>query len=81
MINPGIYDPVTYEFYVLIKKSDVNGMNNRIANSLFNAYFIASTIEVFHSRSVYSGLDFLGDVGGLYGILSLVVSLLISTFG
>ena len=37
-----------------------------------------SLSNVKHSRSIYSALDFLGDVGGLYSILLDISSILIS---
>ena len=37
-----------------------------------------SLSNVSHSRSIYSALDFLGDIGGLYSILLDISSILIS---
>ena len=33
-----------------------------------------------HTRSIYSALDFLGDVGGLYDMLKLVAEVLLSVW-
>ena len=38
----------------------------------------ASTLTKVHSRSIYNGLDLLGDVGGLFDGLKLIATPLIS---
>ena len=38
----------------------------------------ANTEKVAFNRSVYSGLDLLGDIGGLYGILHLLANFFVN---
>ena len=47
---------------------------------VYGIYIGASEEKVLAQRSIYSGLEFLGDVGGLYGILYLFISYLVSFF-
>ena len=42
--------------------------------------FSAGTKKITSSRSVYTALDLLGDVGGLYGMLSLIAGSIVSAF-
>ena len=81
MFNPGFYNPYTKEFYAVEKKADFSGLKNIFPGVLFGIFIESSSTEVNHSRSVYSALDFLGDVGGLNGILTILVNLLIGSFG
>ena len=41
-------------------------------------YISFDSKHVNHTRSIYSALDFLGDVGGLYDMLKLVAEVLLS---
>ena len=38
----------------------------------------ATTEKVAFNRSVYNGLDLLGDIGGLYGILHLLANFFVN---
>ena len=43
-------------------------------------YFVANNHQKNFSRSVYSILDYLGDVGGLLDALKLIASVIIAPF-
>ena len=46
---------------------------------MLGGFFISFDSEhVNHTRSIYSALDFLGDVGGLHDMLKLVAEVLLS---
>jgi len=47
--------------------------------TLFTMYFEISSDILKHHRSVYSVLDWLGDIGGLFDALSLICRVLLSS--
>ena len=80
MFNPGFGEPYTKEFYVVQKQADVNGLSNLFPGTLFGILIGSSSTEVTHSRSVYTIMTFLANVGGLNDRLIILGNFLIGSF-
>ena len=52
-------------------------MNHFDAGYIGGVFITLSSESVFHTRSIYSVLDYLGDVGGLLDMLRFVVQMLL----
>ena len=75
--------PRTKKFYSLKEEQIVN--DGKDPDS-FGGFIIQRSLDIInHNRSIYSALDFLGDVGGLFSILidigQIMVSLPVYLFG
>lgn len=47
---------------------------------MFGLEFILERDLIYHKRSIYTSLDLLGDVGGLFDALKTIMSLLVSLY-
>ena len=56
-------------------------MDFKFDDGKLGGLFVSFDSEIVkHTRSIYSVLDFLGDVGGLYDMLKLVAEVLLSVW-
>ena len=56
-------------------------MNIKFGDGRLGGFFVSFDSQIVkHTRSIYSALDFLGDVGGLYDMLKLVAEVLLSVW-
>ena len=70
-------NPRETEFYVTSHNSRAFSFNDE---RLGGFYITLDTEIVKHTRSIYSALDFLGDVGGLYDMLKIVAQVVLSVW-
>ena len=77
--NPGIFSPRQEVIYHVEKATVASGLVNALPEGTIHGTFIGSSTKTYsYSRSVYSIMDFLGSVGGLYGILQLIANFFVS---
>ena len=69
------FNPRKEEFFNLIELDEYN--DGRYNDSFGGVQVQMSLNTVLYTRSIYSILDFLGDVGGLYSILQSLCSILV----
>ena len=76
----GLWPPKTQEFFEM-KKTRKAGLPtiSEYKDVVFSVWFEISPDIVHHHRTVYSVLDWLGDVGGLFDALTLIARVLLST--
>jgi len=76
----GAFPSKTFEFFE-VKESKITVLpeTSYYEGVLLAVYFEISADIVRHSRSVYSVLDWLGDVGGLFDALSIICRIIISS--
>jgi len=76
----GLWPPTSKEFFEM-KKTRKAALPNieTYKDVLFSVWIEISPDIVNHTRSVYSVLDWLGDVGGLFDALNLIARALLST--
>ena len=72
-------------WFQLIDEPDYAGKVYDPENLLFSIYIVLNRDVIHHNRSIYTSLDVLGDVGGLFdalkGIFSVVITLYFYVFG
>ena len=69
--------PREAEFYVV----NTDDADFSFQDGVIAGFLISFNPEiVHHTRSIYSALDFLGDIGGLYDMLKIVAEVLLSVW-
>ena len=72
-------------WYDIFKKEPETTTSADPENMLVSVEFVLDRDVSYHNRSIYTSLDLLGDVGGLFdalkGIMSFVVSIFFMIFG
>ena len=77
--NPGIFSPRQETIYHVERATVAPGLNLVYPEGIIHSMIIGSSTKTYsYSRSVYSILDFLGSVGGLYGIFQLIANFFVS---
>ena len=80
MLNLDFYSPREETFYTVVEsKQAILNDAVRLAGAAIGGFTFNISPDTFsHERSVYTVLDWLGDVGGLRDALKLIVSALVA---
>ena len=79
MLNLDFYSPQEQTFYSIVESQRQKLYAGTSTSTLVGGFiFNVSPDTVFHERSVYTVLDWLGDVGGLFDALKLISSVIVA---
>ena len=70
--NPGWFSPLNEVIYRL--NDDEQVIEENISANIYSLIIYTPTISENYQRAIYTSLDFLGDVGGLWDGLHLIAS-------